>query len=375
MDPRRKTEHLACPFPSFLHPQCKVTVLQFNILADKLGDAKAFPMVAEANLSWAARSPRIVSYITEMGADIVALEEVDHPDELAEALKNTYPHFIYRSKGGFAGDGTMLLYKPRFTLLDQFTKKFTDMEDQSKTASQCFVYAEFSENVTKEKFCVLATHLKAKKPFSDTRAYQAKQIVEFLTLRAKLDSCIVLGDFNADGDEKAIGLMADAGLTDIFETLQSNNPEKYKEHWTTMKYHDAGELQLRSIDYIFFPKKRFYVQRLLMPSGRDEVDQKVGLPDKQNPSDHIPLYAEFGLLTPATETIPSMEKVLTKNILIIKRHWDTENTKACLRETLKYYTSCETGDQCKFVSYNVHLQTALREHEVLLEFKEFHDNK
>lgn len=184
----------------------------------------------------------------------------------------------------------------------------------------------------------------------------------------------MLGDFNADRDEPAIASMSNAGLTEVFDGVKLDSPEKWENLWTTMKFHDAGELLLRNIDYIFFSSKRFYVNKFLMPPAKDSVDQSVALPDKQNPSDHIPLYAEFGLLTLSTHPTASSDNVLTKNILIIKRHWDSDNTKACLREVLKFYTNLEVGENCKFVKYNVHLQSNLREHEVLLEFKEFHDN-
>lgn len=62
---------------------------------------------------------------------------------------------------------------------------------------------------------------------------------------------------------------------------------------------------------------------------------------------------------------------ISKNIIIVKRKWDSESTLLCLNEVLDFYTSINHEK----VKYRVHLQSILKDHEIVLKYKEHYDKR
>lgn len=336
-----------------------ISIMQWNILADSLCDSKAFPLVPIDQLSYSNRHSKMISYIKEMSPDILCLEECDHPNQFVADLKDIYSDHIFLKKtNSYGNDGNLLLYKSKFQLLNMekesyissecwqpfentnYTlENYNDWVNSMKPASQCFVYAKFQENDSQRKFSVLMTHLKAKKPFEAVRCQQVKQICQFLKFKNCSDNCFVLGDFNADREEDAITVMRKNQFKGVFDWYEED-PENYKKLFTSFKYHVAGKKELRVIDYIWYSDKSARLQKVLMPPALDTISNDKGMPDLHNPSDHLPLYAEFALLN--TSSSPNSKLVTTenianhdpsvKNVYIIKRLWDSPDTITCLKQ-------------------------------------------
>jgi len=123
MDTRRIFEIRNTAIPKHLHPQGKISLLQWNLLSDQLSNPESFPRVSASNLQWVNRFPRIVEYICEANADIVTLQECDHPEEIFEAVKHIYSGYEWHKKQTL-NDGLMIMWKRRFHLKGKVIQKY-----------------------------------------------------------------------------------------------------------------------------------------------------------------------------------------------------------------------------------------------------------
>lgn len=134
-----------------------------------------------------------------------------------------------------------------------------------------------------------ATHLKAKN-FEETRKIQISQLLEDIKKKTinlsekeknKL-GLIVCGDFNAEPHFDCIQMMEKEG---VFNSVSKNF------EFTTYKIREKE--YCRIIDYIFFSSNLKLICRNTNFS-KEEIGIN-GLPNEKFPSDHLQLYAVFGL--------------------------------------------------------------------------------
>lgn len=303
MDSRREFRTRNIESIQLLNTSGDIKLLQFNVLAEQLGTQKSFPFVNSKDLAWETRGPRIINMIRAIDADIVCLEEVDHHEDFFNGLKDVYCDYKFHKKGGWHKDGTMILWKKRYELAGFAVQKFTSMDDPTKFGSQFFIVCDFEDKQNDDyKFSVLATHLKAK-TFVSERSWQAKQLTNWMRSRKDTGTLFMLGDFNGDRFEEGIETIRKTGFENCFDFIEEMG-ENWKESlWTTFKYHEDKVKKLRYIDYMWYDPSKVVVKSVYMPPCIKTVGE-TGLPDEENPSDHIPLVAEFSFLS---ESLTNMQ--------------------------------------------------------------------
>ena len=369
MDSRREFKTRNIESIQMLHTSSEIKMMTFNVLAEQLGTPKSFPFVSQENLSWEIRSERILKYIKEVDADIVCLQEVDHPEEFFAALKDVYADYKFHKKGGWHRDGTMMLWKSRFEITGFTIKKFTQIYDHKKFGAQFFIVCDFEDTQNNNhEFSVLSTHLKAK-DFVDVRAWQAKYLSEWIKANKNDTTLFMLGDFNGDRDEKGIETIRNTGFENVFDFVENMGQNEKESLWTTMKYHADKVRKLRYIDYMWHDPKKAVVKSVYMPPCLNTIDLDVGLPDAENPSDHIPLVAVFAFVGCKLDDVPTLTKSTEKNVIILKRPWDTPDTKACQEHCCEFYSKVDQS----IVKYNIQFATSVQSHEVLQNYGELHN--
>ncbi|MHB1909606.1 MAG: endonuclease/exonuclease/phosphatase family protein [Nitrososphaerales archaeon] len=231
-------------------------VLQYNILADCC--AKGFPACPEEYLCWEYRSDLLAKQLIAYQADVICLQEVDHPSFFLDLLKDSHH--------GLLIDDNMLFYSRRLSLdRVEYLRYFA-----GKSAIIAYLRGGDSR-------CVVATtHLKAKAPFERVRKEQMKGLLDNLNDDLPV---IIAGDLNTEPDGAVIPLLSKAGYENAYE------PE-----FTTYKHREDG-IQFRTIDYLW--SRGAKLLRTTMLPSKDLFPQ--GLPCSIQPSDHLPLCATYFL--------------------------------------------------------------------------------
>ena len=160
-----------------------------------------------------------------------------------------------------------------------------------------------SSATSAHRFCVAATHLKAKAGWHQLRHEQGAFLLRRLAARGQ-HALVVCGDFNADALEPVYDAFSQSelrlasaythlppeGATDHTGRVKSAEPA-----YTTWKIRgdSSGEVDVcRTIDYIWYSSERLQVAALLeFPSAAAIGADR--LPSYQYASDHLSLVADF----------------------------------------------------------------------------------
>lgn len=297
----------------------RLRVLQFNLLANGFAQGGSFAFFGDSAketsesrdlssdalypmrmLDWDYRLPLILEEILQPDepADFVALAELNHQEEVHEALKPEYEmYFAPKPKSaqesqGYPADGVGLFWRTsRWTAEDIGSLVF----DQGK-ANQVLVYGIFSERDTGKKIAVAASHFKAKPGEANdaTRLRQAEQTIARLheLVGTKNMPVIFMGDLNTTPESSALRL-----LSSRFEPAV---PFWEDHNWTTWKSRTSADGILtikRTIDYVLLSDSnrirggseatgKWTVLDRWVPFSDAEVGPR-GLPSDRYPSDHI----------------------------------------------------------------------------------------
>eukprot|EP00091_Calanus_sinicus_P014758 TRINITY_DN3242_c0_g1_i3.p1 TRINITY_DN3242_c0_g1~~TRINITY_DN3242_c0_g1_i3.p1 ORF type:complete len:182 (-),score=36.43 TRINITY_DN3242_c0_g1_i3:461-1006(-) len=147
-----------------------ITVLQWNILAQSLGENGDFCLCPMEALQWEHRRQLLLKGILSHGADIVCLEEVDCFNELSNGLhpmgysgiwvpKPDSPCLLYKNNMG--PDGNAIFFsKEKFSLIKSYHHVLR-MQDETCTKSTVLI-CELVHLKTGKDITLIVTHLKAK---------------------------------------------------------------------------------------------------------------------------------------------------------------------------------------------------------------------
>ena len=201
---------------------------------------------------FAIQKSKIVSAINGLGADVVALEEVQNNVEYGETVDTALADLV-AGLNDAAGAGTWayvptpdalatpgatdvittaIIYKP--ALADPVGDSFADTDDvwdiARKPVAQTF-------DIGGRTVTVVANHLKSKTPpdgggtepadgqgfFNTERVAEANRLVQWIgeisADEDKGDDVILLGDFNSYGQEDPVQVLTAAGLTDLVPAI------------------------------------------------------------------------------------------------------------------------------------------------------------
>jgi len=216
----------------------------FTTLTSENPDARG----AATAEQFAIQKSKIVAAINGLGADIVALEEIQNNVEYGEPVDTALADLV-DGLNAAAGAGTWafvptptalavpgatdvittaIIYKP--ALADPVGDSFADTDDvwdiARKPVAQTF-------DIGGRTVTVVANHLKSKSPpdgggtepadgqgfFNTERVAEANRLVQWIGDIAadeeKGDDVLLLGDFNAYGQEDPVQVLTAAGLTDL----------------------------------------------------------------------------------------------------------------------------------------------------------------
>ena len=318
--------------------EASITFVQFNILADGLSgrdvltNKGGFTECPVEALDFSYRIDRIIEELVRHGTlpDVVAMEEVDHFEEILAELKLLGYDGVYQAKPDSPckrqsgdpnlEDGCALFWlADRFNVPDgcfwTFTYDEVDQNTGEKTgekSNQIAILVELKPSSERlPALLVGCTHLKATKKSAGERkrVVQVQQLLDFVVdkrmKRSGGTSPVVLCmDMNAVPIEQGHEYPSEALPTALNHTgislrsayataLGGKEPA-----WSTWKVRKKSGDTIESkhtIDYILHSPELRVKKVLLAPD--DEVIGEGRLPDWSYPSDHIALAAEFTLPT------------------------------------------------------------------------------
>ncbi len=252
-------------------------VLSYNILADRAAQTGGFVGKSVAELEWDVRLPILVEQITRAEPDLFALQECNKIGDFIEAFPDYDFTFASKGKSSRFGDGVALLWRRHtFTLRRNV---FEQEHDDNHSVSLAVV---LQHNSTQLDFMVATTHLKAK-PGRVNVAMRGTQIGRLIPRIDTSLPTILMGDLNAvdDGSEPLFSYLKEARFQEPFTMKWST----YKERKFTS--FDAGGVVLRTIDHLLLRGTLRCASFIKAPPHCET------LPNKHNPSDHLPLIADL----------------------------------------------------------------------------------
>mmetsp|Transcript_62153 Transcript_62153/g.166402 ORF Transcript_62153/g.166402 Transcript_62153/m.166402 type:complete len:369 (+) Transcript_62153:180-1286(+) len=275
------------------------SVLTWNMLAQTFivdGKASYHHRPAE-DTGWQSRLERLLAELREVRPTVICLQEMsfEHFPEVAEALgTNGYTGVMQddrkRAPGQPVGAATF------------FGSGYTMVWDLHRTRTLAIGLSDGQRIAA-----VVNCHLEGNPAAWAARVSQLKSCLQQV---AKMDhhALVVAGDFNAQEPSAAAYFLAGEGVPegmlewgyevpacgkpDHSYALQKVYPSGNGEYTFTIS---GGAEHLVMLDQIWFSSS-LILQAYRDPSWGSEFDKQVvvgGLPNKQNPSDHLPLAATF----------------------------------------------------------------------------------
>ncbi|XP_070804542.1 nocturnin isoform X2 [Pituophis catenifer annectens] len=287
---------------SFVRNHQPIRVMQWNILAQALGEGKdnfiQCPMEA---LRWEERKCLILEEILAYQPDILCLQEVDHYFDTFQPLlsrlgyqctflpKPCSPCLDVECNNG--PDGCALFFlKDRFTLINSTDIRLTAMKFKT---NQVAIVQILKCNETGKLFCVAVTHLKARNGWERFRSAQGADLLENLqqiTQDAEIP-LIVCGDFNAEPTEEVYKQFSESSLNlnSAYKLLSTNGLTEPP--YTTWKIRPSGECR-HTLDYIWYSQQTLKVDAALTLLTEEQIGPNR-LPSFNYPSDHLSLVCDF----------------------------------------------------------------------------------
>jgi mRNA deadenylase 3'-5' endonuclease subunit Ccr4 len=272
-------------------PPLEVCVFTWNVLADMCADdsPQGFPYVPEDALDTALRRPMQIKEILADDADVIALQEVDNPNDFEEALKENGYTVLYNRRQDSELGVLVAFKKDKYELKARTMITFT-------YGGQVATFILLKDKATAKHFVFAATHLKAKDDIESTKVRE-RQVTELkryvdnmVTSQMELNDgkmesphAIVAGDLNADPSSRTM-----ARLTREWNQFNSVYMAKTK---TTFKVrHRADATPVAKCC------KEDYIIHNGITASRRELPQDFEhpfLPSKDFASDHLSLCAKL----------------------------------------------------------------------------------
>lgn len=278
-----------------VRPALNVRVFQWNVLADHCADKSehGFPYVDDEALDTSLRRPMQLDLIIESKADIIALQEVDNPDDFEEALAEHDYQTLYNRRHD-SPLGVLVAFKKSWELVQKNMITFSN-------GGQVATIVKLKDPQSGRTVVFAATHLKAKADNASAlrRGLQSEELLSYVksasddwndrsilyaerTIEMK-GNVIVAGDFNDSPGSCACRTWSDfEGFTSAYPSdVNTTFKLRPREGATGLK-----DKQVRTEDYIFHNGTTERVR---------ELPKDIAIPyfpSKTHPSDHVALCAE-----------------------------------------------------------------------------------
>ena len=299
-------------------------ILTFNILADSYISTN-FSYCDKNYIDFTYRGPQILHIIESLNADIICLQEVDHYKDFYQSpLSKTYE--LYEEKRGLIGskDGLLtgfkrnsyklqkkvIIYYDNYVTADLFDGVF-DYERYKK--GNIALILELISSKSNEKFIIVNTHLHWDPKEEDVKKFQTLMLFSHLQSNyERKDRVFICGDFNSLPDSEQISILQKESFIDFSSNLKKiikklpfqrkslafrSAYSRYRQR-KTKNLHPAFTNYTSSfkgvLDYIFYSRRsNVELRKLLKIPKSKALSDGVALPNKEWPSDHLPLMAEF----------------------------------------------------------------------------------
>jgi endonuclease/exonuclease/phosphatase family metal-dependent hydrolase len=262
-----------------VQPHLSFSVATWNILATGYIRREFYPMTPRELLDPAWRVPALVRHAAALEVDILCLQEVEAPafTALRDGLAAAGYTGMRAAKGRNRPDGCATFFRAaHFSLIEERRIAYADGsgEPDSGHIAQLLILGQEGR-----RLAVLNTHLKWDSPGTPRErqwAYRQIQLaIEALRQAGPLDAQIVCGDFNVTPDSDAVEALRAAGMDYAHRDLPGIA--------TCNSNRNA-----RLIDFLFHtPSLRAHA----FPPPTVNAD--TVLPSSDQPSDHVPLAAQF----------------------------------------------------------------------------------
>ena len=242
---------------------------------------------------WALRKELVYKVIQDYAPDVLGLQEVNHK-QLGE-LKKQFPNYGFlgvASDGGTKGQYSSILYlKSRLKLVDSGNFWISETPEKvSKSWRSAHIrictWVRLQELKTSKELVVYNTHLDDGS--GKAREKGAEMIMKHLHGQKLKDAFIVMGDFNAAEESKAIaqvkgtGAFVNAVYPKAVDPFRVLNPEAKN----VGTYHGfSGKDSGAKIDYIFVPKSAQVLEASILKTNKNG----------RYPSDHFPVTTRVHL--------------------------------------------------------------------------------
>lgn len=254
----------------------------YNVLASAYLHKGDYSVVPPDLLRQELRTPALVRHVAGLKANLICLQEIETEVFVAlrkELAKEGY-HGHLELKGREKPDGCATFYRTDlFTLREARRLEYQDNEKGPGQHSG-FVALLLALEYAGRLLGVANTHLRWDRPTTPAgRHVGRRQVLELLQVtrefEPRCDGWLLCGDLNSRPDSLVIETIRTAGL----------------------EYAHAGRDHVRSavinrraglLDYLFHSG-----ELLAVPSDPPKVVAVRGLPCEGQPSDHLPLRAEF----------------------------------------------------------------------------------
>ncbi|GMM33999.1 CCR4-NOT core exoribonuclease subunit [Saccharomycopsis crataegensis] len=319
------------------------TILSYNTLCQHYATTKLYGYTPSWALNWDYRKRKILNEVIKSNCDIVCLQEVEtayFEDTWMALMKEHGYRGIFHNKGRARRggtdskkvDGCAVFYKhAKFSLVDKVfveyssvllgSERFKKTEDvfnrfTNKDNIAIISYLEHVE--TKKRVIVVNTHLHWDPAFNDVKTLQVAVLLEELQTLCKKYSksnnfkdalsvpILICGDFNSQIHSAVYQLLSNGTCVDHpdfrgvdygkFTDEGFNHPFQFKSAYSNM-----GELPFTNftptftevIDYIWYNSQSVDVKGMLGKIPSDYLEDLIGFPDQNFPSDHVSLMCEM----------------------------------------------------------------------------------
>jgi len=255
-------------------------VCSYNVLATSYVRAEFYPHIPRALFDENHRIPRLVTRLVDLEADVYCLQEVE--DSTFEAIESGLESLGYSAhfakKEGSKPDGCAMAFRRRrFRMIQSIRLPF---DEELGSAPSGHIAQLLIFETGRHRLGVANTHLKwdsEEKPPAQHYGYrQAFELISVIRSECYRDlPWIICGDFNAQPSSAVVQAFLDAGF----------------EFSHTGQYYGGtcnSNAKAKMIDYIFYRSPL-----RAKPSPLPPIDDATPLPGSSEPSDHIPVTADF----------------------------------------------------------------------------------
>ena len=290
------------------------SIMSYNILAEcNLIDNGQYRHSPSWALPVQYRLNNIVKEIETYNPDIVCLQEVDHADEISEALYKKGYSSEFHARGGRFPEGCQTLFKSeKFKLVHVEKLRFNQMIEEYGVNKRDFKRSNVAQLLVLEldgynnSIIVGNTHLYWDPSFEYVKLAQAHFLmhsIDNLKKKQKKDyPVVVCGDFNSKPDSRVYELIK-RGLPKerakrkdiLLHTHQTPLVSAYESIGDP--YTNFASVFNGTLDYIFYSNSSLSVTSLLEEVNADSppLQKYKYAPNPIMPSDHIPIMATLAL--------------------------------------------------------------------------------